>query len=172
MISKIKRTDYPVIAITAETITWIRSLPKLHTYAPGADPFDSYFKEYKNGKGVDLLFLDYMRVLVNEEHRGMISPEREAYNAARRKRQFDKANRIFDRSVYKDAAYFLGFHRRAIEAAYNSANSEKVARKYRWLMGYHNASFRTDLPYLTRQKIDLRRFPKSQKTGTELKLKR
>lgn len=153
-----KRADYPVIAITDRTVRWIRNLPKRHKYAPGADPVDSYFRGYEAEATGELLFLDYMRVLVNEQHRGMVSPEREAYNAARRRKQFDKADRIFDRSVLKDAAFFLRLHRCALEAAYRSTNAEKVAKKYRWLMRYHNASFRTDLPYLPQQRIDLRRF--------------
>jgi hypothetical protein len=147
--------EFPITAITSETIAWLRSLNRRHAYAPGADPFDDYFRQHERP---DLFFLDYMRVLVNEQHRGMLPKERKAYREAMRRRDYAKADEAFQRSVYKDAAFFLKHHRLRIEAAFRADRASDVRRKYHWLMRYHNSSFRMDIPYLSQQRIDLRKF--------------
>jgi hypothetical protein len=40
----------------------------------------------------------------------------------------------------------------------DAANHERVRKKYRWLMRYHNRSFPNDLEYLRDEMIDLDRF--------------
>lgn len=65
------------------------------------------------------------------------------------------------------AANFLNLHRRKIEEAYNATSSEKVRKKYRWLMKYHNESFDNGAKCLRDKVINMGNFPEPKKRKTK-----
>lgn len=150
----------PVIVVPDETRQLITSAPRKGSYSPGADPTPQYFAPLGRRKwcGRPLYFLDYMSIMIEEQHRGMLPEDRAQYIAANKANDTKRAQAILDRSALKDAEFFLKWHRKRIENAYNSVPVEKVRKKYRWLMKYHNRSFPNDRKYLRRQVIDLSKF--------------
>jgi hypothetical protein len=109
-------------------------------------------------RGEQLYYLDYMGVMLQEDHRGWLPEDHKAYLKARRNGDDEQAQELLNLCARKDAAYFLNWHRRRLEEAYQATNSERVRKKYRWLMQYHNRSFPHDIEYLCDEVIDLAKF--------------
>jgi hypothetical protein len=63
--------------------------------------------------------------MLDEQHKGLVGEERKEYIEACRKGDDDRAQAALNRSGLKDAAYFLHWHRKALEAAYmgNTSNA-------------------------------------------------
>jgi hypothetical protein len=162
-----RHAEHPLIVVPEETRDAILKVPKKGHYAPGVDPTPRYFAKHgrKKWRGRPLYFLDYAPVMLHEDHRGWLPEDYRDYLAATRKGDHKRAQAALNRRHLKDAAFFLKWHRKRIEDAYALAGSERVRRKYRWLMHYHNSSFRHNLPYLRQQVIDLRRFPAPKTRG-------
>ncbi len=96
--------------------------------------------------------------MLKEDHRGWLAEDYRDYLEAKKQGDLERAQAALDRRALKDAAYFLDGHRRRLEDAYNANELERVRKKYRWLMNYHNRSFRHDLDYVRDQVIDLAKF--------------
>ena len=139
------------------------------SYGPGADPTPGIFKKFgrRKWKGQQLYFLDYVTVMLNEDHRGWLPEDLKKYRAAIKKGDNKQANKLLNIRAKKDAAFFLNWHRRRIEDAYNATASEKVRKKYRWLMKYHNQSFDNKMEYLCDEVIDIGKFPEPKSRKTE-----
>lgn len=114
-----KHADYPVIVVPEATRRAIFEVPKKGHYARGADPTPNYFTRHgrRNWRGEPLYFLNYAPVMVNDQHRGMLPEDRKNYLNARRKGDVARAQAAIDRSALKDAAFFLKWHRKQIEAS-------------------------------------------------------
>jgi len=152
--------EYPLIVVPEETRQALYEAPKRGSYAKGADPTPQYFKRLGRRKWRDkpLYYLDYMSVMVNEDHRGWLKEDLKDYLDAKRKGDHERAQAAFNRRGLKDSAFFLEWHRKRIEDAYQATASERVRKKYRWLMKYHNRSFRHDIDYVRDQVIDLSKY--------------
>jgi hypothetical protein len=152
--------EYPLIVVPESTRLAVLKVPKMGSCAPEADPTPRYFIKYgrRQWKGEQLYYLDYMGVMLEEDHRGWSPEDRKEYLAARKSGDDHLAQELLNRRAKKDAAYFLHWHRRRLEEAYAATSSEKVRKKYRWLMKYHNRSFRNDVEYLRDEVIDLSKF--------------
>lgn len=150
----------PVIVLTESTRQSILGLSNKKEYADGADPTPTYFARYGNRrfKRERMYFLDYVGIMIHEQHRGLLPEDKKALKQARAHHDLGIGQEIWSNVHYKDAAWFLEGHRLQLEAAYRAATSEKVRDKYRWLMKYHNRSFRHDLPFIRDQVIDLSAF--------------
>jgi len=152
--------EFPIIVVTESTRQAVLNVPKMGSYAPNADPTPPVFKKYgkRKWKGEQLYYLDYIGVMLNEDHRGWLPEDLKEYRTARKKGDDDRAQELLNVRAKKDAAFFLHWHRRRIEEAYLATPSEKVRKKYRWLMKYHNRSFQNDMEYLRDEVIDLSKF--------------
>ena len=156
-----KCADYPVIAIGEETRTALLGVPQKGGYAPGADPTPRYFRRHgrKKWRGAPVYFLDYVPVMLNEvDDWGVCKDDYQKYLEAREQGDAEGAQEAIDRRHLKSAANFLKWHRRHIEDAYQAANSEKIRKKYRWLMKYHNRSFKNDIEFVRDEVVDLDNF--------------
>ncbi len=155
-----KYADQPLIVVPEETRDAILRVQKKGHYAPGADPTPRYFAKLGKRKWREkpLYFLDYAPVMLHEEHRGWVPEDYKDYIDAKKKRDHDRAQAALNRRALKDAAFFLKWHRKRLEDAYNATTSERVKQKYRWLMKYHNRSFRHDVDYVRDEVIDLAKF--------------
>ena len=151
---------YPIIAVSDATRKAILEVPKKGHYAPGVDPTPRYFAKHgkRKWRGKGLYYLDYLPVMLGEEHRGWLPEDHKDYLEARKKGDDERAQAALNRRALKDAAYFLKWHKKRIEDAHTAAISEGVRKKYCWLMKYHNRSFRNDLEYLRDEVIDLAKF--------------
>lgn len=172
-----KYADYPIIVVPDSTRRAICNTPKKGFYAPGADPTPEYFakhdREWKSNGDEPLFFLDYAHVMVNEEHQGWDTKDKQKYQLACEKHDHKRAQKLIERKAMKNAAFFLKWHRHYIEAGYKKSNEECVRRKYRWLLDYHNRAFNHDLPYLRQQVIDMSKYhaPKNKEAQTKKALK-
>jgi hypothetical protein len=157
--------DHPVIAIADATRKVLLKAGGNKLYDPEGEPISSYFRRLGRKKvgGRPLHHLDYISVMVNEEHRGMLAGDRKAYFAARKKDDNAAAQELRSRSELKDAAFFLRAHRQAICRAYKATENERAREKYRWLMRYQNRSFDHNLKYVCKEVIDLEDFAKLQR---------
>jgi len=99
-----------------------------------------------------------MNEMCEESHRGWMPEDRRDYLDAKERGDERRMLAAIERRDLKDAAYFLEAHRRRLEEAYHSSVSERVRKKYRWLMKYHNRSFLHDLEYIRDQVIELSKF--------------
>ncbi len=160
-----KHAEYPLIVIPQSTRDAVLDTPKMGSYAPGADPTPPYFIKHGKRKlrNEPLFYLDYMGVMLQEDHRGWLPEDRKKYLAARRRGDDERAQELLNLCARKDAAYFLEWHRKKLEQAYKATNSERVRKKYRWLMAYHNRSFPHSIGYVRDQVIDLTKFQPSKK---------
>lgn len=162
-----KYADYPIIIVPDSTRHAIFNVPKKGYYAPGADPTPTYFakhdRPWKTKNNEPLYFLNYVGAMLNEQHQGWDPKDKRKYLEAHERFDSKRAQELIDRMAMKNAAYFLKWHRRRIVEAYTVATAESVRRKYRWLMNYHNRSFRRDLPYIGQQAFDMRKFRKWRK---------
>ncbi|MFN4806604.1 MAG: hypothetical protein ACK46A_14610 [Akkermansiaceae bacterium] len=159
-----KCADYPVIAISEETRDTLLNVPQQGGCAPGWDPTPRYFRRHgsKKWRGKPLYFLDYVPVMLNEvECWSACMEDYEKYIAAREQGDAEEVQKALERRHLRSAANFLKWHRRHIESAYQAANSEKVRKKYRWLMKYHNRSFRNDVEFVKDEVINLSQFSKT-----------
>ncbi len=152
--------EHPIIVVPESTRQAVLGVPKKGHYAPGADPTPTYFS--RNGqrkwRGEQLYYLDYFRVMLHEDHRGWLPEDHRDYLDAKEKGDHERAQAALNRRALKDAAFFLKWHRKRIEEAYAATSSERVRQKYRWLMKYHNRSFRNDVEYLRDEVIDFSKF--------------
>ncbi len=155
-----KHAEYPLIVVPEATRRAILAVRKKGAYAPGFDPTLQYFARHgrRTWRGDPLYFLNYAPVMVNEQHRGMLPEDREDYRDAQKNRDYERVQAMINRSALKDAAFFLKWHRKRIEDAYTATASDRIRKKYRWLMNYHNRSFRNDLDYLRDEVIDLSKY--------------
>jgi hypothetical protein len=155
-----KCAEYPPIVIPESTRETIIRDPTSSGYGSEEELNLGYFAKdgRKRWRGEQLYFLDYVRVMVEVEHRGWLPQDHKDYLDAKKRRDYKTAEAIRYRRDLKDAAYFLEGHRMSLENAYRATESEHIRKKYRWLMRYHNASFRRDLDYLRDQVIDLLQF--------------
>lgn len=96
----------------------------------------------------DLFFLDYFTVLTEGGHIGWAPEDRREYLEASKQRDEQGMSAARERRDLKDVAYALKAHRCKLEEAYHSYVSERIRKKHRWLMAYHNRSFRHDLEYI------------------------
>lgn len=154
-----KYADYPLIVISESTRRAILSVSNAD-YEPGDDPTQRLFAKHgrRKWKGEQLYFLDYMNEMREESHRGWMPEDRRDYLDAKERGDEQRMLAAIERRDLKDAAYFLEGHRRRLEEAYHASLTERVRKKYRWLMKYHNRSFRNDLEYIRDQVIDLSKF--------------
>lgn len=161
-----KCADYPVIVVGEETREALFGVPQRGGYAPGADPTPRYFKRHgkKTWRGKPLYFLDYVPVMLNEDHLWWVDGDHEDYMDAREKGDAGRAQAAINRRYLKSSAYFLKWHRTRLEDAYAAVRSEKVRRKYRWLMKYHNKSFRHDVEFVRDEVIDMTKFEAPEKS--------
>jgi hypothetical protein len=152
--------EYPVIAVSESTQQAVLNVPKMGSYATDADPVPPYFLKHgrRKWRGEQLYYLDYVGVMLQEDHRGWEPEDLKKYLAARKKRDDERAQELLNIRAQKDAAYFLSWHRRRLEEAYRATNSERVRKKYRWLMKYHNRSFRHEIKYIRDEVIDVTKF--------------
>jgi hypothetical protein len=157
--------EFPVIVVPESTRQAVLGATRMGYTAPEADHTVKFFVKHgkRKWRGEQLYYLDYIGVMLNEDHRGWLPDDLKKYRAAQKKGDTDEAQNLLNIRAKKDAAYFLHWHRRRIEDAYNATTSEKVRKKYRWLMKYHNRSFRHDIEYLRDEVIDLSKFQPPQK---------
>lgn len=155
----------PIIVVPEPTRNAVLGVPKKGHYAPGADPTPNYFARLGNRKWRDepLYFLDYAPVMLSEDHRGWLPEDHKDYLDAKKKGDHERAQAALNRRGLKDAAFFLKGHRKRLEDAYNATNSERVKEKYRWLMKYHNRSFRHEVDYVRDEVIDLSKYQPARK---------
>ena len=158
--------EYPVIVVPDSTRLAIFGVPKKGSYASGADPTPGYFVRHDrawtrndpNWKGEDLYYLDYLSVVRDDTDIGWQGDDYKKYRAAKEADNGKRAQALFDRRILKSVAYGFRMHKNRLIAAYNANPDERVRKKYRWLMEYHNRSFRHDLPHVRKEIIDLGRF--------------
>ena len=155
---------YPLIVVPDSTRQAILNTPKEH-YAPGTDPTPRYFAKHgrRKWRGEQLYFLDYAPVMLEDAHRGWTPEDHCDYLDAKNKGDEQEMQAALNRRALKDAAYFLELHRRKLEEASFANGAERIRKKYRWLMKYHNRSFRHDLEYVCDQVIDLSKFQPTKK---------
>lgn len=152
--------EHPVIAVTAETREALLQQPERAFYAPGADPTPQFFRRHGRRKvdGRPVYFLDYLSSALSDVDPWLDKADHDDYLDAKRKRDHVRAQAALDRDCAKGTAAMLRRHRTRIEEAYHSTDSERARRKYRWLMRYHNRSFRKDVKSVRDEVIDLSRF--------------
>ena len=157
--------EHPVIVVPESTRQAVLGVPKKGHYAPGADPTPPYFVKFgqRKWRGEQLYYLDYFRVMLHEDHRGWLPEDYKDYLDAKKKGDHERAQAALNRRALKDAAFFLKWHRKRIEEAHAATSSERVRKKYRWLMKYHNQSFLHDVDYLRDEVIDLAKFQPPRK---------
>lgn len=164
-----KCADYPVIVLGEETREALLSVPKKGFYAPGADPTPRYFRRHgkKKWRGQAVYFLDYVPVMLGEYDGWTSNEDYQDYMNARKEGDSERAQAAINRRYLKGSARFLKWHRKHLEDAYAASRSEKVRRKYRWVMKYHNNSFRNDVEFLKDEVVDVTRFeaPAKAKPG-------
>lgn len=155
-----KHAEYPVIAMSEETRRAILAVPQQGSYGSGTARMESYFARHgrRVWRGKPLYFLDYLGATWHDADPRMTSSERERARAAKEAHNSKLAQRLFDRSYQRGEGDMLLAHRKAIESAYRNASTNRVKRKYRWLMRYHNRCFPHHAPFLRKGVIDLSRF--------------
>lgn len=155
-----KCAEYPIIVVPESTRAALLKASGVKDYAPNADPLQSCFATFSTRKwaGEQLFFLDYVSIMLEEEHIGWLPEDRKDYLDARRRGDQQRERAALERRTLKDQAYSLKWHKWKLENAYSAASSEKVRRKYRWLMSYHNRCFNHESRYLRNHVIDLSKF--------------
>lgn len=155
-----KHADHPVIVISESTRKEILGVPKQGYYAPGWDPTPKHFAPHgrKRFRGEKLYFLNYLPYILNEEFSGWKRADWEDYQDAKMKEDGPRAQAALERKYIKSRAGILRGHKQRIEAAYGAVSSERVRKKYRWLMKYHNSSFPNDFEGYRNQVINLSQF--------------
>jgi hypothetical protein len=153
-----ERARYPVIVLTPETINELRSAQGVEAHAE--DPSVTYFSPFKSPhqkKGERFYFLDYVRYMAAPDNYFFDSlADRDA--AANRTIPREERQRIFNESHDMSALKALQCHHRHLVTAYNSATSERVRAKYRWLMRYHNRTLESISRFYDPALIDLASF--------------
>jgi hypothetical protein len=155
-----KHADHPVIVISESTRNEILGVPKQGYIDPGWDLMPKHFARHgrKRFRGGKLYFLDYLPYILNEEYLSWERADWEDYQDARREEDTPRAEAALARKYTKNRAGILRGHKQRIEAAYGAVSSERVRKKYRWLMKYHNSSFPNDFEGYRDQVINLSQF--------------
>jgi len=144
---------FPVIVVEAETVEFLFSQKGRARYKGDADPSTRYFRPFTspNYPDTELYMLDYLSVTRDEDH-GWIS--KEDYDEYRNASAEEKSALLYRRDV-KNAAWFLGHHKKAVLDAYQAASSPKVKEKYLWLMHYHNECVPDYDPIFEQHRIEI-----------------
>jgi len=96
--------------------------------------------------------LDYMEIIVNEDHGWHSEEDRLAY--LDRSKPGPELDRIFNESRARQTGKILRSLKARLIDAYGKAPNEAVRNKYRWLMRYFNGSFPHDHVALAGAAID------------------
>lgn len=144
---------YPVIVIEAETVDFLLSQNGRARYKNNLDPSPKYFRAFTSPEHPEtkLYMLDYLTITRDEDH-GWI--RREDYEEYRNATDEEKSAVLYRRDV-KNAAWFLGLHKKAVLAAHNAASDTKVRAKYTWLMRYHNECVPNYDPIFEQHRIEI-----------------
>jgi hypothetical protein len=144
---------YPVILVDAETHDFLFSQSGRSRYKGSSDPSPRYFRPFKSPAFPDakLYMLDYLSVTRDEDHGWIFKEDYEAYRNASDE---EKSAVLYRRDV-KNAAWFLGLHKKALLAAYHTASRPEVKEKYLWLMHYHNECVPDHEPLFSQHLINI-----------------
>lgn len=144
---------YPVIVVEAETVDFLFKQKGRSRYKGNGDPSPKYFRPFTSPKYPEakLYMLDYLPV-TRDEDRGWIF--REDYDEYRKANGEEKSAVLYRRDV-KNAAWFLGHHRKAVLDAYRAADRPEVKEKYIWLMNYHNECVPDYDPIFEQHRIEI-----------------
>lgn len=140
-----ERATYPVIIVNQSHIAALRKLRGIDHYSKEAEPSRLYFQPFKapgQRKGERFFYLDYINFLSDPGVYGF-------FNEAERKAAFDRdryspeeRDQILQESHIKSAARGMRRHKEKLIEGYLASNSEKVRKKYRWLMKHQNRTLK------------------------------
>ena len=155
----------PIIILRQSTLDAIKKVPRMGSGPWGDDPTSEHFKLLnRRYEAEPLYFLDYLKIAGTEQGLRW-SPEGHAkYEAARASRDHTEAQNQFNQAAWKAQALYFEHHKNQLIHAYRASSEEKIRKKYRWLMTYHNESVPGTTSPFENASIDLGQFQPNEST--------
>jgi len=129
------KANFPVLAISEGLYNFFCKHPHNKFYSRDSNPLQYEMRNYKQGKK-EFIYIDYITTICLSalgwrRSKSQITKHKTANPDVRQE--------IVDKGHKDNIDDFLRRHSAQIMKAFNSANSEKVKKKYRWLARYHNS---------------------------------
>jgi hypothetical protein len=132
-----QRACMPVIALTSKLYTLLAEHPHRGFYSERIDPIRNTFRKCDGVPGrldSEFWYLDYISICIESLGWERSDLQRAEYRIARG----EDRDKILNDGYRENVKDWLTLHGRAVKAAYEEANLEKVKAKYKWLAHYHN----------------------------------
>jgi hypothetical protein len=145
---------YPVILIDSSTHDFLATTYGRTRTSEDYASFQRYFRPFQSPKDASqkLYMLNYLPVTRDEDHGWIYKEDYQTYIKAPDEQ---RSQLLYQRDV-KNAAWFLGLHKKSVLAAHASSD-DHVKAKYRWLMEYHNECVPDNEAVFADTRIDIER---------------
>lgn len=149
-----ERAEYPIIAAGREIYDLLAKTAEEEPYEVDWDASEILSRHgIRRWRNRELYYLDYLYAMLDAASLDWLPEYHWRYKEAKRIGQHELAQIIIDEMTVAATTEYAKCHRERLEAAYHASSSEKVRRKYRWLMRYHNRVIRKFNPALIREQL-------------------